>query len=150
MKMKVENIPACTIAFLRRTGAYGEENHNTMNSLKAYAEENGLLDEGSIVLGIVMDDPEITEAEKCRYDACICVNNGYTPTDNKISVRTLPGGKYAVFEVGHTAKAVTEAWQNVYRVIAENGFVPDEKPAVERYTLKMDDEGKCEICIPIK
>ena len=150
MKMKVENIPAYTIAFLRRIGAYGEENHNTMNRLKAYAEENGLMNEKSIVLGIVMDDPEATEAEKCRYDACICVDSGYRPADNKIRVRTFPGGKYAVFEVDHTTEAVTEAWQNIYGIISESGYNPNDKPAIERYTLKMIDQGKCEICIPIK
>jgi AraC family transcriptional regulator len=46
-------------------------------------------------LGLVYDDPDITPAERCRYDAAIEVPAG-SPAPEGFALRTLPAGRFAV------------------------------------------------------
>ena len=47
------------------------------------------------MVGVSYDDPEITPAEKIRYDACVSVDEGFEP-EGRIGVQVLEGGEYAV------------------------------------------------------
>ena len=64
--MKIETFQSITIAYMRRTGAYGPENRQLMENLKAFLAQHGLLHEKSTILGIPLDDPTITPAEQLR------------------------------------------------------------------------------------
>ena len=77
MNIKIENIPAYRIAYIRQIGPYGISNVRTMEKLKEWAKSNHLFNDESIILGIVQDNPETTKPENCRYDTCIVVSNDY-------------------------------------------------------------------------
>ena len=47
------------------------------------------------ILGVVLDDPEITPAERIRYDACLVVDGSVEP-EGEIGVQEVGGGDYAV------------------------------------------------------
>ena len=108
MNMKIENIPAQNIAFIRRVGAYGGENELTMERLKGWADAKGLMSDDSIILGIARDDPANTAAENCRYDTCIVVSEDFCVSDGLVSLGIIDGGCYAVFEIAHTAEGVQQ------------------------------------------
>ena len=59
MNIEIEYIPYCRIAYVRQIGPYGENNVQTMEQLKIWAQSNNLLDEQSIILGIAHDNPEL-------------------------------------------------------------------------------------------
>ena len=68
-----------------------------------------------------------------------------------IHIGEFEGGKYAVFQLDHTAEAIQKAWQNIFTELKSKGHMVDNtRGMVERYTAKMDAEHKCEICIPVK
>ena len=43
MKMNIEVMPSCSIAYIRQTGAYGKGNVETMEQLKHWAKANNLM-----------------------------------------------------------------------------------------------------------
>lgn len=80
MDIMIENMPAYRIAYIRRIGPYGKNNVETMEELKRWAKNNDLLNDESIIIGIVQDNPETTKPENCRYDTCVVVSNDYSVT----------------------------------------------------------------------
>lgn len=147
--MNIENIKETKIAFFRRTGAYGAGNAEVMEKIKALAAARGLLSK-AVILGIARDNPEATPPEVCRYDACLVTEKNF-PENGEILYGTLPGGKYAVFTVRHTAGAVAAAWETVFSDCAAAGLTPDfSRPVAERYSAEMLRAGNCELCVPVK
>lgn len=82
------------VAFIRHTGPY-EEVGPTWERLCAWAGPKGLITEKTPFIGVSYDDPEVTEADKIRYDACIGLDQPVLP-EGDIGVQELPGGTFAV------------------------------------------------------
>ncbi|WP_394184675.1 AraC family transcriptional regulator [Metabacillus halosaccharovorans] len=148
MKCKTETIPNYRVAYVRRVGPYGPENIKVMEKLKRWAGENELL-ESAILFGIPQDNPETTQPENCRFDACIVISENYE-IDETISENEISGGKYLVYQVNHTAVAIQKAYENIFLAIQNNEFEIDNKPIMERYTGDINTNPYCEICVPVK
>ena len=148
--MNVISLPRCSIAYLRRTGAYGAENRAVMERLLALAGQAGLLGPEAAILSIAWDDPVCTPPAACRYDACLVLQEGQTLSGADVRYGTLPGGRYAVFPIPHTEQAVSEAWLSTGRLLRETGCTADPgRPVMERYTPAGAQDGICEFCIPV-
>lgn len=155
MEAKIEELPAYRIAYMRQIGPYGDGNVQLMQQLKKWAITRDLLDASTVIIGIAHDDPSVTPPDKCRYDACIVIPSDYE-LESGICETMLQGGKYALFRVEHTPKAISDAWINIFsQWLPESGYQIDLRSIFERYTGVSDEECKlepvlCEICIPIK
>lgn len=150
MNIEIENIPYCSIVYIRQVGPYGQNNVQIMEKLKKWAQSNNLLNEQSIILGIAYDNPKLVEPEKCRYDTCLVLSNDYCINDDYISKGSIPGGMYAVFKIVHTAEAVQKAWNEIFTELFKHNYQLDEtRPILERYRAKLLKEHYCEICVPI-
>ena len=147
MKCKTETIPNHRVAYVRRVGPYGPENIKVMEKLKRWAREKDLL-KSAILFGIPQDNPETTQPENCRFDACIVISENYE-IDETISENEISGGKYLVYEVNHTAIAIQKAYENIFLAIQNNEFEIDNKPIMERYTGDINAKSYCEICVPV-
>ena len=139
--MKIETFQGITIAYMRRIGAYGPENRQLMEKLKAFLAQHDLLK--STILGIPLDDPTITPAEKLRYDVGLIVPANATIP---LPTRNIDDGTYAVFEVQHTQQGVSSFWQNIGQLTLS---IDNTKPIIERYSSPKIVEHLCEFCIPI-
>ncbi len=150
MNMNIETIPACSIAYIRQTGAYGKGNIKTMEQLKSWAKANHLMNSKAVIFGIAQDNPQTTPPENCRYDACILLSEQRVPAGDNVQHGEIAGGKYAVFTVRHTAEVVEQAWREIFPVLSENGYLPDTtRPILERYSVEQVEQHLCEICVPI-
>lgn len=150
MDTRTETMQPCTIAYMRRTGAYGIECKAVMEQLKSWAKQTNCLNDDSIILGIALDNPEVTAPESCRYDACLVVSNDFHTDDNGVLTRELNGGKYCVFTVAHTTKSIQQAWSTMFTEISTLGYTIDfSRPIIERYAMKMIRKHLCELCVPI-
>ncbi len=150
MNMKIENLPSCSVAYIRKVGVYGADNIRTMEQLKHWAEANNLMNNKTVIFGIAHDNPQTTPPENCRYDACILLANKHFEVDGNVQYGEIGGGKYAVFSVQHTAKAVEQAWEDIFPLLFEGGYLYDATRAIiERYAAEMVDRHLCEICVPI-
>ena len=139
--MKIETFQGITIAYMRRIGAYGPENRQLMEKLKAFLAQHDLLK--STILGIPLDDPTITPAEKLRYDVGLIVPvHAVIP----LPTRSIDDGTYAVFEVQHTQQGVSSFWQNIGQLTLS---IDNTKPIIERYSSQKIAEHLCEFCVPI-
>lgn len=139
--MKIETFQGITIAYMRRIGAYGPENRQLMEKLKAFLAQHDL--SKSTILGIPLDDPTITPAEKLRYDVGLVVPANATIP---LPTRNIDDGTYAVFEVQHTQQGVSSFWQNIGQLTLS---IDNTKPIIERYSSQKIVEHLCEFCIPI-
>jgi len=150
MSFTIEEMPKHRIAYMSQIGPYGANNQALMTSLKSWAASNDLFNESTIVLGIAHDNPDITLPENCRYDVCIVIPNEFEIKDGNICETELPGGKYAVFMIHHTAEDIQKAWSGILSELSSRGYSIDFiKPILERYSLSMVNNHLCEICVPI-
>ena len=89
--------PDSKVVYIQIIGEYGNKEYDkAWERLCQFAGKNNLFGPKNEFLGIGHDDPSITEASKCRYDACITVERDVKP-QGEIGFKTVIGGKYAVF-----------------------------------------------------
>ena len=144
--LKIEEFKDISIAYMRRTGKYGSGNKILMENFKEYLREENLLDQNSIILGIALDNPAITDENKLRYDVGLIINGN---PDIALDIRKIPDGIYAVFELPHTEQDVTAFWSNIQQLVGSLS-VDEAKPVVERYSADKVEKHLCEFCIPLK
>ena len=150
MQLKIEVMPESRIAYMRRTGPYGEGNYALMKEFKEWAKANGLFNKSAVILGVSQDNPAVTLPQNCRYDVCTFIPEDFVIQGDGVHETKFSGGKYAVFEVAHTAEAVKTAWGKVFAQLSAKGLKPDiSRAAFERYKTDMVEKHLCEICVPV-
>jgi AraC family transcriptional regulator len=95
MDVRIETFSSRPVAFVRHVGAYRQVGR-AWEKLAAWAGPRGLFGPDTLVIGVGHDDPDVTPADKLRYDACITVNESFTP-EGEVGVQEVGGGEYAVF-----------------------------------------------------
>jgi AraC family transcriptional regulator len=106
--VRIETIPVLRVAFMRHTGPY-QEVKETWEKLMAWAGPRGLLAGAPQILGVPLDDPEVTPPDKVRYDACIVVDDRIRP-EGEVGVQQVGGGEYAVATHRGPYRAVGETF----------------------------------------
>lgn len=86
------------------------------------------------VFGIGYDDPDYTEPEKCRYDACISLKKSCSINWNNLNGKKLQSGLYAAYLFEGKAEDFANAWDFILRTwMSDDSFRPDNKPHFEEY-----------------
>lgn len=148
MQAFVENISASQIIFMRRTGAYGQQNFKLMQDMKEWISSHNLWDESGVIYGIAQDNVANTPSENCRYDVCFVTDQIFE--DDIIHYGTLPAGAYLVYKVLHTTDEIGRFWASIGDALAEQKSQIDEcRPILERYQFSLVEKGYCEFCIPV-
>ena len=145
--MKIEEFNNIQIAYMRRVGEYDSKNKLLMETFKTYLKRNGLFKIDAIILGIALDNPLFVSKDKLRYDVGIVVTDNQIKSD--LPVRSIPDGRYAIFEIQHTREAISYFWRNMER-LTSNLSVDTTKPIIERYSVRKVVMHLCEFCIPLK
>ena len=94
--MTIEKLGDMQIAYMRRTGGYGEGNRQLMEQFKRYLREHALLQEDTTILGIALDDPAQIPEDRQRYDVGMILTGREDPCG--LPVRTVAGGRWAVLK----------------------------------------------------
>ena len=139
----------------RSVGPYEQSASSAWQLMFDWLDANGLrgiVDRG---YGLAHDDPRVTPAEHCRYDACIEIPNAPQESWQQMMPQRLPGGAYHRHRhvgphstIGSEIRRIRESWN------APNGLVVAVgRPLVEIY---MDDPKFCEpenlrtdLCLPV-
>ena len=146
--MKLIELPALPIAFLRRTGPYGPENRALVERLKRLARDADLLDAGSVIFCAAWDDPACTPPEACRYDACLVLRLAARLPDTRSGY--LPDGRYVCFTVPHTPEALSEIYGTAVRTVGCCRLSADpSRPMLEAYPLSLVQRGRCQFYVPV-
>lgn len=153
MNVKLIDRPEVTIAYLRHTGPYGEAvGQFWFDTVVPWMELHGLM--GEPRYGIAQDEPSVTDASRCRYDAGVEVPPDFVPSGGA-QVATLRGGRYAVLPVRATSDTIGDAWTAMLRDwLPDSGLKIAFGPCFEHYPRDAGydpatGEFECEICLPV-
>ncbi|WP_394834758.1 AraC family transcriptional regulator [Pendulispora rubella] len=150
---RIERLPRVDAVAMHYVGTYGSDAITKLwMRLMAHADAMGMVDADTECVGILHDDPAITEPELCRYDACVIVTRPMS--DAQASSLVLPGGDFLVFPFVGAPSDVDPAWDAVYRALLDSGYQPANGPNLEWYPPQpILDPGKgvfrCKMCVPV-
>lgn len=120
------------LAYIRHTGPY-DTVCDTWQRLVKWCYRKWLLGFKVRTIGIVHDNPEITEEDDIRYDACIVVRKEFKP-EGEVGYKLLEGGKYAVFQYKGPYKNLNTIYDQIYAVwLKESGYELADKPGFDWY-----------------
>lgn len=153
LKAKIKELKPKKVIYVRRFGDYNLSAGEAWDKVCSFAAKNKLFGFKTEMLGVSYDDPEITEKEKLRYEACIVINKDVAP-EGEVGVKTIAGGKYAIFKHKGPYENLNEIYNAIHRQwLPGSGYKLREIPVYEKY---LNDPGKTkpeklltEINIPI-
>ena len=129
---KIVTLDKKKVAYVHHIGPYNECGKAWDAVCTALAKQ-GLLNGTNEFFGICFDSPEVTDADKIRYDACVTIDKDFKSTE-EIAVKEIGGGEYAVF----THEGPYEQLNDTYNAIYRNWFPTSGKelkdePSMELY-----------------
>ena len=138
MKVEIIDMKPATVAYVRHIGPY-DQCGRAWETLCTWAGPRGLLGPGCRFLGLSYDDPDVTPADKIRYDACITVDGEAKP-EGEIGVQQLEGGAYAMStHIGPYDKLSEVYAQLCGQWLPAHGYEIASKPSIEVYQNSPED-----------
>jgi AraC family transcriptional regulator len=137
--IELRNLAPMQAIYARYRGTIneGKENPNIpalFSRVSSWLEAREALNEDSMTVGLVLDDPFITPEGKHRYDACLTTEQPLAPTGD-LGVRTIPGGKYAIVRMADSPDMVKAVLHLIsIEWLASSPYIWDiSRPALEIY-----------------
>lgn len=93
VKVRIEKRHNARVAFVRHTGPYNQVG-DAWKALMKWGWTKMMFGK-SDTFGMCYDDPDVTDADKLRYEACMVVDAKAKPK-GAVEVKDIPGGAYAV------------------------------------------------------
>ena len=153
---KIRRIDPIELVYIRIIDQYGAEEayHRAWKKLIDYVKKMKLFSRQNEYIGLSYDDPNITQAEKCRFYACISIDKPITPFGEFGSIR-IEGGKFAVFQLRGSYAKLESFYQNIYYDwLPMSGYDLRNSMGFEKYLNHPDkvkeSEILTEVYIPIK
>ena len=109
---KIEKIVNLPLLFIRRVGSYDKTPWDAWKAMNQFVEDTHLDKLHVRRFGIGHDDPQITDEDKIRYDACILQLPGMKEK-GEVGQQTLKGGKYAVFTHNGLYERLEATWNRI-------------------------------------
>jgi AraC family transcriptional regulator len=153
MKVEVIERKPTTIAYLRHVGPYGEPlSVFWQTQVYPWMVAGGLLQQPRY--GISHDDPNVTAAELCRYDAGCEIPPNFNALGNAHKT-VVPGGSYAALSFKGTVREFEPAWTSLLRDwLPSSGMQLDSRPMFEYYPPGSSYDPAtgvldCKFCVPV-
>jgi AraC family transcriptional regulator len=152
LTVTLRNSPPQRVAYLRHVGPYGPTIGATWERLWSWCRHHKL-PHGGLAFGLVLDNPHVTEPAKCRYDACVAVDNGFRAHDS-LGVQTIPGGRYGCLDFHGTSDELMGAWNCLYgEWLPDSGLELGEGRLMEIFNVDepVTEAGmfRCQLCLPV-
>jgi AraC family transcriptional regulator len=133
--VRIEDVPPLRVAYVKHMKGYEDSAGigEAFETLFAWAGPRGYMGPDGRILGVSLDDPDVTPKDKCRYYACVAVNDRAEP-DGRVGLMTLRSGQYAVARFTGGAGVFKKAYAFMYgEWLPRSGWQPDDAPAFESY-----------------
>ena len=129
---KIIEKASLNLAYIRHFGSY-EKIDDSFLRLSSWATENLLLSKQQTNLGIVYDNPDLTEESNLRFDACIIVPKEILPK-GEIGYKKIKGGKFAVFRYHGPFETFYTVYDYIYNIcLFDYKWELRDEPALELY-----------------
>ena len=155
LKSEIKTIEPRKVIYISSIGPYdGKGTEDAWKKVCGFAGQKGLFGKNTEFIGISHDDPNITDPDKLRYDACLTVNRDVKP-EGEVGVKEVSGGRYAVFMHEGPYTKFQESYNYIFSVwLPESGEELREDDCFEIYLNSPDDTNpedlRTEIYIPVK
>lgn len=148
-----KSVPVIHMVYIRHTGSY-EFVGTSFQKLMLWASTRLALKLKPVTFGIVYDNPEITEADQLRYDACLITSRPIKGS-SVIASKTLEPNNYVVFRYRGRYDNFYEVYDHIYRkCIFDLKLHLADSPALEWYIKSppfyKPEEYVTDFYIPIK
>jgi AraC family transcriptional regulator len=156
MTVELKTMPEVRVAYLRYVGPYGTAGlTRTWQRFSAWIAARGLTDRARF--GVARDAPELTSADRCRYDACVEVGEDFTPDpEEEIGLQHIEPGLCACASFYGTGAEIHRTWLQLFSTwLPASAYEADDRPAFERYGADsvLDPETgrfSCQLCLPVR
>ena len=154
MDVEVKKLEEIRVAYVRHLGGYSEEIGKAFDKLMTWAAPRGLLGGPSRIIGVSHDNPDVTPADRCRFDACLEVPDDVTG-EGEIGIQTIGAGAHAVGRFSGPIAEINAAYHHMFGGwMPGSGYQPADAPCYEIYYSNPDDDPKgsydSDICVPVK
>lgn len=151
MNVQVKELDAQVLCKLASDGGYAPNAlFATWDQLINWGEQRGFVAERQVRYAKCYDNPAVTPIERCRYEACLAVDNSVTVVDPFVE-DVLAAGTYAVLRVKGGPDDVAKAQTYLFSGwLPTSGYEPDQYPMVERYLNDARVDGFADIEIMFK
>lgn len=141
-EVKIEVLEKTKIAFVRAVfGADGSGLVEAYQKLMTWGESEKYFKNGIRRFGMSIDNPEVTPANKYRYDFAIEVPAGAKP-EGIFEIGEIPKTRFATLHCQGDINKVAQAWDFLYKKwLPENDFVPMHYPAIEEFVKGPEEIG---------
>ncbi len=150
--VKIETFENLHVAYVRHVGPY-QECGTAWQKLCSHPRVTACFGPDSLAIGICYDDPDITDPEKIRMDACLTVPRDFQPPEG-VSVQTIEGGEFAVARHVGSYNGLHSCYYHLYgEWLPQSGREPKSCPSLEIYRNSPEqvpeEELITDICIPL-
>ncbi len=158
LEFTIEELPAFKILYLQYKGDYNNIKaiEQTWEKLVRYALKKKLFSDETIIVGEVLDDDEISDSLKCRYNGGIIIDsNADITTEGLFGTKEIEAQKYAKFIHTGSHESCFETYNSIYmHWMKEVKLEFEDKPTLEFYLNDEETTPKekliTEIYIPVK
>ncbi len=137
MQPEIQTLPQraaiCVTRAGMTNGSFSGVAHEAFTALAGYIDANRLWDSMIECIGICPDNPAITPAEKCRYQAGFILRDD-VPIDGEVQIVTIEEGRWAVFLHEGSYDTLSGTWSSIYRNwLPTSGMLLRDVPPYEVY-----------------
>ncbi|KIX15174.1 AraC family transcriptional regulator [Dethiosulfatarculus sandiegensis] len=149
MDIEIKKLEARKVAYVRHMGPY-DQCTPAWEKLCAWAGPKGLLGPEVDYLGICWDDPDVTEEDRIRFDACITVPEE-VQAEQGINITEVPSGDYAVaLHKGSYDKLIDSYTEMCGEWLAKSGRQAESTFSIEIYLNHPDEVAAEELMVEIQ
>jgi len=152
MDVQIKEFDPMTVASVRHIGPY-QECEGAWKELCGNAEVAQRMGPDTIALGICYDDPNTTDADKIRYDACVTVVADFATPDG-IEKQEIAGGRYAVVIHNGSYSKLMDTYVALYEKWLPSSGEEPAGATLEIYITcpetTSEEESVTEIRLPLK
>jgi len=152
---KIVELEDKTALYIRLLGNYSELDFGgAWTKLWGCVKEQKLFSAGIEHICVYHDDPKVTETDKLRTDVCLVVRKP-AQAHGEIGVKTIQGGKYAVFLYQGSYSNLGSVYDTIFgQWLPESGETLRNVPCFEKYLNHPDiaapEKSKTEIYLPLQ
>lgn len=158
-RVQLRFLPRRRVAYQRKIGPYGEQEAQLWQRLQQLLLQAGHACDSAAPLcaiGIGLDDPRLTPAGRCRFDACIEIGAAQK-LPVQIPLKWIGGGMHAVLPLPAEHPLGTDDKDAYWRWLFESwlpasGYAINSQPCFELYANGMPQAGGAggALCLPLQ
>ncbi len=154
LKPSIKEIKDKKVIYVQAKGQYDKSAKKAWTELGEFMKAERLFSFSLECVGVSHGDPDVTESDKLRYDACMTVKKDVAP-NGKVGVKVIEGGKYAIFKYKGPYTNLGQVYNYIFKNwLPGSEYELEDKPGFEKYMNNPDktrpENLKTHIYIPLK